>query len=288
MMSIKGVFKVTDRSTGKPVQIAYEIHGNGPKHVVLLCGLNTSREWWILQADFLVKHDYQVLTIDNRGVGESDVPDGNYTIKSMSEDTVQLLDHLNWKSNNHVAGVSMGGMIGMQLASDYPGYVVSLCLVSTTAKWQPTPVPGALPRKLDPSNPQQDINMILIEYPKTWLEGRNKYNPRQTNREYILKLYQTRLSSSKPQTPQGYERQLWAVEHHELGENGLNRIAQANFPLLVCTGDQDPIIASSNSMYLAKRLRAPLELFKVCGHAICIQESDRFNALLLKHFCARK
>ncbi|KAI8058271.1 Alpha/Beta hydrolase protein [Syncephalis plumigaleata] len=283
-MTVKGSFNVVDRSTKKRIQIAYEIYGVGQKHVVLISGLCCSREWWSIQAKFLSHQGYQVLTIDNRGVGHSDVPNGNYTIKDMSEDVVQLLDHLNWKSNNHVVGTSMGGMIAMQLASDYPSYVASLCLASTTAKWQPSPLPSALPRVLDPTNPNQEAEMIQVEYPKEWLNAKNPYNPRQTNHEYIIELYQTRLSSSVPPTPAGYARQLWAVEHYDIGEKGLERIIEARYPILICTGDADNVISASNSRFLATKLKAPLELFKGCGHNICVQEWERLNRVLSSYF----
>ncbi|KAI9595119.1 Alpha/Beta hydrolase protein [Syncephalis fuscata] len=267
-MPVQGVFKVMDRCTKRLVQIAYELHGTGAQHVVFLSGLNNSREAWNIEAQFLAQRGYQVLTIDNRGVGHSDVPQGNYVMEI----------------KRACYRVSMGGMIAMQLASDYPSYIKSLCLVSTTAKWQPTPVPGALPRKLEPMNPEQEAKMLQIEYPKVWLDAPNKYNPRQTNRDFITNLFRNALSSSKPQTPEGYERQLWAVEHHYLCNEGLQRILHARFPVLVCTGDQDAIIAASNSEFLAKYLKARLEVFRVCGHAIFVQEAERFCSLLLEHF----
>ncbi|RKP27421.1 Alpha/Beta hydrolase protein [Syncephalis pseudoplumigaleata] len=262
-MSVEGVFEVTDRDTNS-------------------------------LAEFLSQRGCQVLTIDNH------VPDGHYTVKSMAEDTAQLLDHLHWTTDNHIVGISMGGMIAMQLASDHPAYVASLCLISTTSTWQPTPVPDALPRTLDLSSPNYEVEAMLVEYPETWLAAPSKHDPRQTNQEYTLevwiaphvwqhaltdhcpvKLGRTRLSSSKPPTPEGYKRQLWAVEHYDLGEEGLARIARAGYPVLVCTGDQDAIVAASNSEFLADRLKAPLKLFAHCGHNVNVQECERLNQLLL-------
>jgi homoserine acetyltransferase len=49
-------------------------------------------------------------------------------------DTVELLDHLEWKSNVHLVGASMGGMISLQLLAHYPQYFTSACLISTSAK----------------------------------------------------------------------------------------------------------------------------------------------------------
>lgn len=53
----------------------------------------------------------------------------------MALDTLEVLDHLGWteKRTVHVVGVSMGGMISLELASRVPQRIASLCLISTTA-----------------------------------------------------------------------------------------------------------------------------------------------------------
>ena len=53
--------------------------------------------------------------------------------KEMALDTRDLMDHLGWTSNVHVVGVSMGGMIALELACLCPEYMTSLCLTSTHA-----------------------------------------------------------------------------------------------------------------------------------------------------------
>jgi len=83
-------------------------------------GLGTFKTGWQRQTkDF--GHDqgskYSCLVFDNRGMGESDKPLGRYTTTQMADDTLELLDHLNWtgKRELHVIGVSMGGMIAQEL-----------------------------------------------------------------------------------------------------------------------------------------------------------------------------
>ncbi len=50
-------------------------------------------------------------------MGESDKPLGRYTTTQIAEDTLELLNHLDWsgKRELHVIGVSMGGMIAQEL-----------------------------------------------------------------------------------------------------------------------------------------------------------------------------
>lgn len=62
---------------------------------------------------------YSVLTLDNRGIGESDKPFFRYSTSEMARDVVEVLDHIGWtgKRECHVVGISMGGMIAQELVS---------------------------------------------------------------------------------------------------------------------------------------------------------------------------
>lgn len=65
---------------------------------------------------------YSVLTLDNRGIGESDKPFFRYSTSEMARDVVEVLDHIGWtgKRECHVVGISMGGMIAQELVSPSP------------------------------------------------------------------------------------------------------------------------------------------------------------------------
>lgn len=58
----------------------------------------------------------------------------------MAQDVIDLLDHLNWKQGVHLDGVSMGGMISLELVSTWPERFASLVLTSTTSGRQVPPV----------------------------------------------------------------------------------------------------------------------------------------------------
>ena len=86
---------------------------SGPR-VVLIMGFGMSRIGWFPQVDDL-KRDHQLLTFDNRGTGESDPVDEPYTLDDLADDTVALMDHVDWP-DAHIVGVSMGGMVAQHLA----------------------------------------------------------------------------------------------------------------------------------------------------------------------------
>ena len=83
-------------------------------------GLGTFKSGWQRQTkDF--GHDerekYSCLIFDNRGMGESEKPLGRYSTTQLANDTIELLDHLQWDKARqlHVIGVSMGGMTAQEL-----------------------------------------------------------------------------------------------------------------------------------------------------------------------------
>jgi pimeloyl-ACP methyl ester carboxylesterase len=56
-----------------------------------------------------------------------------YSTSEMAKDVIEVLDHLEWtkKRQLHYIGVSMGGMIGQELALMIPERIASLSLLST-------------------------------------------------------------------------------------------------------------------------------------------------------------
>ena len=57
-----------------PVTLAYDLRGRGSP-LILIQGVGVGRWGWEPVADRLARH-FQVITIDNRGIGASDTPPG--------------------------------------------------------------------------------------------------------------------------------------------------------------------------------------------------------------------
>ena len=106
----------------------YEEYGQG-EPVLLLHGLGSSCLDWEFQIPALAAR-YGVIAMDMRGHGRSDKPDQRYTIAGFSADVEALIEHLRL-GPVHVIGLSMGGMIGFQLAVDQPDLLKSLCIVNS-------------------------------------------------------------------------------------------------------------------------------------------------------------
>jgi pimeloyl-ACP methyl ester carboxylesterase len=110
------------------INLVYEITGAG-KPLVLITGVGYGKWFWRGVVPALATR-FQVVTFDNRGAGESDKPDGPYSVAMMAADTAGLLDALNIK-DACVMGHSLGGYIAQELVVTRPDLVGKLILAAT-------------------------------------------------------------------------------------------------------------------------------------------------------------
>ncbi|MBW4646806.1 MAG: alpha/beta hydrolase [Goleter apudmare HA4340-LM2] len=113
------------------IDLFYDIKGEG-EPLLLIAGFSCDHTYWSLLMPSLV-NQYQVIRLDNRGMGQTSAPDYPHSILQMASDTAALLDHIGIKKL-HLAGHSMGGQIAQELALAHPEKVQSLILLSTLAK----------------------------------------------------------------------------------------------------------------------------------------------------------
>src|SRR5712664_4783237 len=114
------------------IRIHFEVSGKGDP-VLLINGLSAPAVSWALQAKALAPH-FTVVTFDNRGVGETDLPgEPVYSTSQLADDAAAILKHLRLP-RAHVIGASMGGTVAMELALRQPRLVRSLTLACTWAE----------------------------------------------------------------------------------------------------------------------------------------------------------
>jgi len=90
---------------------------------------------WEDQAPALQAH-FRLLRYDHRGHGGSPVPPGPYEIADLGGDLLALLDRLDLERVSF-CGLSVGGMVGMWLASEAPERIDRLVLCCTSARLAP-------------------------------------------------------------------------------------------------------------------------------------------------------
>jgi pimeloyl-ACP methyl ester carboxylesterase len=110
-------------------RIAYRVHGDGPRVVVLTHGLLMDARMFTKLAPALVDRGYRVITVDMLGHGESDQPDDmtSYSMPQFGHDLVALLDHLGI-DQAVVGGTSLGANVALEVAVTAPERVRGLVL----------------------------------------------------------------------------------------------------------------------------------------------------------------
>lgn len=114
-------------------RIAYKLSGRRDGEPLLMIhGLGADTRGWILQQRSLGSR-FRLVLVDNRGVGRSGRPAGPYSIETMADDAVSVLDGLGIE-RAHVIGASMGGIIAQAVAVLHPERVRSLVLACTACR----------------------------------------------------------------------------------------------------------------------------------------------------------
>ncbi|MDH3636172.1 MAG: alpha/beta hydrolase [Gammaproteobacteria bacterium] len=112
------------------IDVSYRIEGQGPA-LYLVHGIGARKTTWNELVDDL-KQDFTCVSYDLRGHGESPIPPTPYTLDDLVDDLEALRLKLGHEKI-HIAGHSLGGMIGPAYARAYPEHTQSVGLLSTAA-----------------------------------------------------------------------------------------------------------------------------------------------------------
>jgi len=275
----------------KPIRLFYEMHGTGHERVLLVMGFGTPCHAWENQVKYLAgSGKYTVLIFDNRGMGKSDIPVGLYTTKQMARDTYDLLDHFGWTSKVHLVGISMGGMISLEMAYTNPYRFKSLTLTSTTAKrnvptWAVISTISRMAMAFELSDFHVDAAINLV-HPSHWL----KQKPEQdcdyaTNRDLVISNFQKNFTPEALPPLRGNIAQAHACVTHYMSEQRLMRIKKSGLPIMIVTGTIDNLVRPKYSFHMKKFFNnARFELFEGSGHGIPEERPERYNKLLDNYF----
>ena len=120
--------------TANDITINYEQQGSG-EPLVLIPYLAADNACYAFQVADYAKH-FTCISIDPRGAGESDKPDGPYSTELFADDIAAFM-HVIGLEQAHVSGLSLGAATGLWLAGKYPERVKSLSLHSGWTKTDP-------------------------------------------------------------------------------------------------------------------------------------------------------
>jgi len=112
------------------VQLYYDETGSG-EPLLFIHGLGSSSRDWAEQGSHFAD-DYRILRVDLRGHGRSERGQGPYRMAQFARDVAVFLRKRD-AVPAHVVGLSMGGMVALQLGADAPGLLRSLVPTNCSA-----------------------------------------------------------------------------------------------------------------------------------------------------------
>jgi pimeloyl-ACP methyl ester carboxylesterase len=249
------------------INIAYEIQGEGHP-LVLITGVGYCSWFWQKIIPGLAVH-YQVITFDNRGAGDSDKPEGPYTVSLMAADTAGLLDALG-VSDAFVMGHSLGGYIAQELVVTRPDLVNKLILASTNhGGVNVIPISEEAMDVL--TNREGDpIELVTRGIGIACAPGFMEQQP-----ELTQELINYRFTNPVP--PPQYQAQVAAgAGMSSLTDEQVNeRLKAVKVPALIVFGEFDMVVPPGNAKLMAEKIAdANIEIIPGAGHIFPIEAPD--------------
>lgn len=255
------------------IQIYYEIHGSG-KPLVLISGIGYPLWQWHKMVPHLAEH-FQVITFDNRGVGQSDKPAGPYTAQMLAADTAGLLDALDIEKAA-IMGHSMGGFIAQAIALDFPEKVSELILCSTNFGG-PNHVPITTEAMTVLSDTTSDpltrfTNGLKVSTAPGWADA---------HPEVVKEWVDWRVAN--PVEPIPYQAQMaigLALTSEEAAFE--NRLSDISVPTLILFGAHDKVVPPENAELLQKQIRgSQTAIIPDAGHFFPIEVPEAASQIVI-------
>ena len=217
---------------------AFKSYGDQASSLIFIHGVGMRGDVWSPQVEYF-SNDYQVITYDFLGHGESPLPPEEPILDDYVEQLNNLLKHLDL-SLISLVGHSMGALISVAFAIRYPDKVKALVPINIAFNRSKEAQKEVLNRadKILQTKKILNIEQTL----ERWFK--NKTSPDDLKRIDNVRNWLANTS------PQGYGRayRLFALSDKVF----LNKLSQLRPPVLYLTGDEDPNSTPAMSQQMAE------------------------------------
>lgn len=257
------------------VNLNVEQAGAGPP-LVLLHGFTGSAASWAAHAEVFAR-SHATLAVDLLGHGMSDAPDdpARYGIGHATEDVLGVLDALGIRRAG-LLGYSMGGRVSISLAIVAPERLSALILESASpgirdagARRERAAADAALAAAIE----QDGIEPFVERWELLPLFASQATLPDEARQDLRVRRLQnnpTGLANSLRGLGQGVQPPM-----HEY-------LQQIRVPTLLITGGLDPAYCALGEEMRALIPQAILEVVPGAGHAVHLEQPERFRALVME------
>ncbi|MEM7387468.1 MAG: alpha/beta hydrolase [Verrucomicrobiota bacterium] len=250
------------------IRMSYEEVGSGDP-LICIMGITAPGGVWEAHADVWKNH-FRCILGDNRGVGESDKPEGPYTSEMMADDYAGLMESLGIEQAR-VVGCSMGSIIAQQLALRHPSKVKSAVLMCTWGRCDryATGVFEHIKNIKARLRPDEFMNYIqLLIFTKPFWDNDEAH-------QSIIDGQADACLNPAPQPLHALEAQAAACTGH----NVVDQLSQITCPTLVIGGKDDIFTPRWMAEEVAEGIpNRELHLFDDAGHAFHWECLDGFNS----------
>lgn len=256
-------------TTATGIRINVRDLGAGPA-VLFIHGWSLSGEVWDRQLRVVAEAGYRVVAIDQRGHGGSDAPLTGYDVTDLTGDAIGVLDALGIDSAI-IVGWSLGGMVALRAAHDFPSRVDSVVMVASNgvAASRTEAFPFGVPA-------QGPLIAILAAEHADRITLRRKAvgDPFKEPPAPELLDWLHRVSL---QTPSWAGR---AAMRTLMCTDQVHVLDKLSVPVTALVGTADPALSLRGARWVAERLGSTLVEFD-CGHYPMLECADEFDDALL-------
>lgn len=254
------------------ITLAYDDQGaEGTRAVVLIHGISMSRRYFHRQLKPLSAH-HRVIAIDLRGHGDSEKTEAGHTVPQYARDINQFIEALGLE-RPVLLGWSMGVFVALeyirQFGTDGISGLIDVDEAASDFKWDgwahgflDLPTLHSLMTAV-----QDDKDAFVRDFVPDMLH----HPPTERDLEWMV------AESSK--LPTGA---LSAILFDQTVQDYRDVLQAIDVPTLICWGQHDQLLPVTGAPYMRDHIAgARLELFEDSGHCPFLEESERFNKVVL-------
>jgi 3-oxoadipate enol-lactonase len=233
--------------------------------VMLAHSLSANLNLWQPQVPILIAAGYRVLRYDIRGHGKSATPEHPYTIEMLAADAIGLMDAVGLEKV-HFCGISLGGMVGQQLAVAHGERLDSLILSSTAAHMPP------------PDMWEERIRTVRAEAMAAVADATIDRWFTQAGRRNMPAEVESVRSMILSTPVAGFVGCCAAIRDLDLRET----IRSITVPTQIIVGRHDQGTPVAAAQFIHERLRASrLEVVADAAHLVNVEQASVFNKTLV-------
>jgi 3-oxoadipate enol-lactonase len=252
------------------ITIHYEQRGTG-EPLILIPYLAADHACYAFQVAEFAKH-FTCISLDLRGIGESDKTTASYTTETLADDVVGFIDALGI-GRAHLFGLSLGAAVSLWIGAKYPEKVRSLSLHGAWTKSDPF-TRAVLESWRIMARSLGNVQETVIRGLFPWCFTPELYGARP---EYIQALCDF-VRSRPAQSLESFLLQSDAAMNHDVQA----QLGHIKAPTQVTFGEHDMVTGGFIDRLKNGIADCETHIFRGCSHAALYEHVDEFNGKVLE------